>query len=443
MAAVLPFKGLLYNPEKIGRIEDVVSPPYDVIPPEKQMELHERHPNNVVRLILGRAAETDSASDNPHTRSAAYFRSWIKEGILVQESSPAFYLTSVSFTADGKTVTRYGLMAIVGLEPFKNGVILPHEQTFSKVKSERLELLKRCKANFSPIFTFYPDEEKRLIRIFEECAEQIAPLFDLEDDVRERHRLYRISDPDRVGRITGLMKNQRLFIADGHHRYETALNYREWLKETDPDFSENHPANFIMMYICSMEDTGLVIFPTHRMVTRVDGPISGRFLEKAAAYFDIRSIAFKEKGEAAAFEEMMAELKKRPDQTVFGVARREGAAFDLLYLKEGAAERVFGDTIPPLLAHLDVTILTHLIFSRLLDISQERLDDQGLIKYSSRADHAVSQVVSGQADMAFIMNPAKIKQVQEIAQEGLIMPRKTTYFYPKALTGLVMNDLSR
>jgi uncharacterized protein (DUF1015 family) len=397
----------------------------------------------VIRLILGRAAETDSASDNPHTRSAAYFRSWIKEGILVQESSPAFYLTSVTFTADGKTVTRYGLMAIVGLEPFKNGVILPHEQTFSKVKSERLELLKRCKANFSPIFTFYPDEEKRLIRIFEECAEQIAPLFDLEDDVRERHRLYRISDPDRMGRITGLMKNQRLFIADGHHRYETALNYREWLKETDPDFSENHPANFIMMYICSMEDTGLVIFPTHRMVTRVDGPISGRFLEKAAAYFDIRSIAFKEKGAAAAFEEMMAELKKRPDQTVFGVARREGAAFDLLYLKEGAAERVFGDTIPPLLAHLDVTILTHLIFSRLLDISQERLDDQGLIKYSSRADHAVSQVASGQADMAFIMNPAKIKQVQEIAQEGLIMPRKTTYFYPKALTGLVMNDLSR
>ena len=174
----------------------------------------------------------------------------------------------------------------------------------------------------------------------------------------------------------------------------------------------------------------------------MDASVAGQFLEKASEFFDIRSIPFNGQGKAAAFDAMMGELKQRQDQTLFGVARKEAETFDLLYLRDGIVERIFGDAIPPLLAHLDVTILTHLIFARLLAISQDRLDDQGLIKYSSRADQAVDQVGSGQADMAFIMNPAKIRQVQDIAQAGLIMPRKTTYFYPKALTGLVMNDLT-
>ncbi|MBU0994740.1 MAG: DUF1015 domain-containing protein [Proteobacteria bacterium] len=442
MADVVPFKGILYNPDKIDHISHVVSPPYDVIPPEKQIELHHRHPQNVVRLILGSAFETDTKADNPHTRSAAYFQSWMKDNILIQDSTPSFYLTSVSFVADGKKMTRYGLMALVALEPFSKGIILPHEQTFSKVKSERLELLKLCKANFSPIFTFYPDEEG-FIHVLKDKSEKMAPVFDFEDDVNERHRLWRISDNKTIEKIHGFMKDKRLFIADGHHRYETALNYRDGLKENDPDFSDTHPANFIMMYLCSMEDEGLVIFPAHRMVTQIDKAISDSFFDRASEFFDLREIPFEKNGYDHAFSEMMTAIKKETSGTVFGVSVKGRTSFDLLYLKPDVIDNAFDKSFPDVLKHLDVTVLTHLIFSRLLDISHEKMDEHGLINYSSKADQAVSQVASGQAAMAFIMNPAKIKQVQDIAQSGLIMPRKTTYFYPKAITGLVMNKLTR
>ena len=441
MANVVPFRGILYNPEKIDHVSNVVAPPYDVISPEKQDELHDRHPQNVVRLILGRSVPTDTEEENPHSRAAGYFQSWLADQFLVQDKTLAYYLTSVEFMAEGQQKVRYGLMALVALEPFDKGIILPHEQTFSKVKSERLQLLKKCKANFSPIFTFYPDQEE-IITILKQEAENQTPAFDFLDDVDERHRLWRITSPEVVEKIYGLMADKQLFIADGHHRYETALNYREWVRENDPDYSETHPANFVMMYLCSMEDDGLVIFPTHRMVTTVDDDILARFIENARDYFDVSDIPFAPGAYDQGLQEILEAIKKETDRTVFGVFIKNRQAFYLLQLKPGAADNVFGDKIPDVLKQLDVTILTRLIFAQLLSISQEGMDDTGFIKYSSKAEKAVEQVVSGQADVAFIMNSAKLEHVKNIADNGLIMPRKTTYFYPKAITGLVMNTLT-
>lgn len=439
MARIIPFKGILYNQEKIENVADVVAPPYDVISEEKQGELHDRHENNVIKLILGQDQEGDTKENNRHTRAADYFNSWIAEDVLTADTAQALYLTSLDFVSGGQVVTRYGLITQVGLEPFENGVILPHEQTFSAVKSERLELLKICKANFSQIFSIYSDQDDILTTLVR-AVEGVEPDIDLVDDVEERHKLWRITDKTILDLIQKKMSDQKLFIADGHHRYETALNYRKFLQETDPAFDESHPANNIMMYLCSMEDPGLIIYPTHRLLNSADETALASLLENAGAFFDISEHPFNN-----SYEEVMDAFRKDladdSDGIKIGAAIKEKSALYVFKLKAAVLETKLA-SIPEALRNLDVTILTNLIFIELLGLTQDALDKEKLITYSENDAHAVDAVVSGNCDVAFVINSTKIKQVQDIAESDQIMPRKTTYFYPKALTGLVFNKLT-
>lgn len=439
MARIIPFKGILYNQEKIENVADVVAPPYDVISEEKQGELHDRHENNVIKLILGQDQEGDTKENNRHTRAADYFNSWIAEDVLTADTAQALYLTSLDFVSGGQVVTRYGLITQVGLEPFENGVILPHEQTFSAVKSERLELLKICKANFSQIFSIYSDQDDILTTLVR-AVEGVEPDIDLVDDVEERHKLWRITDKTILDLIQKKMSDQKLFIADGHHRYETALNYRKFLQETDPAFDESHPANNIMMYLCSMEDPGLIIYPTHRLLNSADETALASLLENAGAFFDISEHPFNN-----SYEEVMDAFRKDladdSDGIKIGAAIKEKSALYVFKLKAAVLETKLA-SIPEALRNLDVTILTNLIFIELLGLTQDALDKEKLITYSENDAHAVEAVVNGNCDVAFVINSTKIKQVQDIAESDQIMPRKTTYFYPKALTGLVFNTLT-
>lgn len=439
MARIIPFKGILYNQEKIENVADVVAPPYDVISEEKQGELHDRHENNVIKLILGQDQEGDTKENNRHTRAADYFNSWIAEDVLTADTTQALYLTSLDFVSGGQVVTRYGLITQVGLEPFENGVILPHEQTFSAVKSERLELLKICKANFSQIFSIYSDQDDILTTLVR-AVEGVEPDIDLVDDVEERHKLWRITDKTILDLIQKKMSDQKLFIADGHHRYETALNYRKFLQETDPAFDESHPANNIMMYLCSMEDPGLIIYPTHRLLNSADETALASLLENAGAFFDISEHPFNN-----SYEEVMDAFRKDladdSDGIKIGAAIKEKSALYVFKLKAAVLETKLA-SIPEALRNLDVTILTNLIFIELLGLTQDALDKEKLITYSENDAHAVEAVVNGNCDVAFVINSTKIKQVQDIAESDQIMPRKTTYFYPKALTGLVFNKLT-
>lgn len=439
MARIIPFKGILYNQEKIENVADVVAPPYDVISEEKQGELHDRHENNVIKLILGQDQEGDTKENNRHTRAADYFNSWIAEDVLTADTAQALYLTSLDFVSGGQVVTRYGLITQVGLEPFENGVILPHEQTFSAVKSERLELLKICKANFSQIFSIYSDQDDILTTLVR-AVEGVEPDIDLVDDVEERHKLWRITDKTILDLIQKKMSDQKLFIADGHHRYETALNYRKFLQETDPAFDESHPANNIMMYLCSMEDPGLIIYPTHRLLNSADETALASLLENAGAFFDISEHPFNN-----SYEEVMDAFRKDladdSDGIKIGAAIKEKSALYVFKLKAAVLETKLA-SIPEALRNLDVTILTNLIFIELLGLTQDALDKEKLITYSENDAHAVDAVVNGKCDVAFVINSTKIKQVQDIAESDQIMPRKTTYFYPKALTGLVFNKLT-
>jgi len=439
MATVMPFKGILYNPENIDSA-DVTTPPYDVISPDEQAAFYERHANNVIRLILGRAETTDAAQDNPHTRSAAHFRRWMSQGILKQDDRPALYLKSITYFHAQKSFTRHGLIALVGLEPFEKRIVLPHEKTFSKVRSERLELMKATHCNYCPIFSLYPDEGK-IFGILKGAVDTSAPIVDFSDDQGHRHRLWRIRDPEIHRRVGQAMQDKRLFIADGHHRYETALNFRKYLQDTDPAFSERHPANYVMMYLCSMNDPGLMILPAHRLLRAVDAVVMQQVLEASRRYFEIVAFPFTERDRPAVQQNFLAALEDGAGRSCIGVYTRHSPRFYLLTLKPGVMDRLFGDELDASLLRLDVTVLTRLVFMKLLGFDRQRLDNEQLIGYASTADKVWQAVDSGAYDAAFLLNPTRIGQVEEVARKGLIMPRKSTYFYPKVQSGIVMNSL--
>jgi len=440
MATVTPFRGIRYNLQTITNGADVTAPPYDVISPDEQAAFHHKHPNNVIRLILGAAKATDSDRDNPHTRSDNYFRQWMTDGILQQDEHPSLYLKSISYTHAGRTFTRYGLIALVALEAFEKRIILPHEKTFSKVRSERLQLMKATHCNFCPIFALYPDEGDILGDLVAAVG-TMTPEVAFTDDDGHRHGLWSITDDAIHHRVAEAMQDKRLFIADGHHRYETALNFKAHLEATDSNFNDRHPANHVMMYLCSMSDPGLIILPAHRLIKAIDAQKLSRAMDTAQTYFDVAEYRFGPGDRRKVETAFLADLEEGKNRQRFGIYGHGAPVFYLLTLKTGIMDRLFADQLDVSLRSLDVTVLTRLFFMQILGFDQRRLDDESLIGYASTAGKALAAIDKGAYDVAFILNPTRIDQVQEVAQKGLIMPRKSTYFYPKVKSGLVMNTL--
>ncbi len=444
MATVIPFRGIRYNQKKISNLSKVITPPFDVISKKEQEAFYESHPQNAIRLILGKARSTDTQDDNKHTRAANCFNQWLSDDILVRDKEPSLYLTSLEFPFEGKTLRRYGVIAMVKLEPFEKKIILPHERTFSKVRSERLELTKACNANFCPIFSLYSDENQMLDALKKSVAGK-APEMSFTDHLGHKHALWSIIDPSLHAHVSNAMKNKRIFIADGHHRYETSLNYKAWVSENTPGFTEDHPANYVLMYLCSMEDPGMVILPAHRMLKDVPDSDLSSFISKAEQWFDITSLPFTGDSREKARSELISTLKQKGSNgrpaNVIGTFFRNNSEFYILSLKPGVMNRMFGDELSDCMIDIDVTVLTRLIFMEILGFDHARLDNKDLISYSSKAEEAIDGVSAGKCDITFVLNPTKMKQVREVAGKGLIMPRKATYFYPKVLTGKVMNIL--
>jgi len=440
MAKIIPFRGILYNQHKIHNTAQVITPPYDIISEQDQCDFYKQSPYNIIRLILGKSTKKDTDKNNRHTRAANLLNRWLSEKILMQDTSPAFYLTTVDFTLGNKRVTRHGLIALVGLEPFNKGIILPHEKTFSKVSAERFELIKACHANFSPIFSLYSDQNT-ILNPLKDAVCSKKPDISFIDKQGMKHRLWRITDTSVHRYVVDAMKEKSIFIADGHHRYETALNYKNRISSTAPDFNDDHPANYVMMYLCSMEDPGLVILPAHRMLTGIKDSTLASFVQKAENYFHIKRIPFQNKGMEKARANFISALKSNSSKNMIGAFIKTCSEFYLLTLKPNIMKHVTGDNLTDPLKNLDVTVLTHLILMEILGFDQSMLDDEKLIAYSSSDEKAIQEVASGRCDITFILNPTKINQVREVAQQGLIMPRKSTYFYPKVITGQVINRL--
>lgn len=441
MAKIVPFRGIVYNPKKVSNLSTVATPPYDVITPQEQIAFYNSNPYNIIRLTLGLTFETDVPGNNRHTRSASFFNEWLKEEIMIQDPLPTFYLTSIDFSIDGSQIKRWGLISLVALETFEKGVVLPHEKTFSRIKAERLELMKSCHINESQIFSLYSDPENVVIAILRSACNEAEPDMKFTGSFGHFHQLWRITDSIVHKEIVDFMKEKSLFIADGHHRYETALNYMKWMADKTLGFSKEHPANFTMMYLCSMEDPGLVVLPAHRMLKSVSHEQAG-LLNEAEKYFDITGIPFESGIPAEAVAEKWSQIMNaETPQTRIGVMIKNDPMGYLLSLKPGIMQQKFSHEMSESMLELDVTVLTRLILMEILGLDHQQLDNEAVISYSSKiAD--VAESLRAENTTAFILKATRIEQVKRIAESGEIMPRKSTYFYPKVITGQVLNSLT-
>jgi uncharacterized protein (DUF1015 family) len=440
MAHVIPFNGVLYNPAKITSMADVTAPPYDVISPAYQKRLYERHPNNIVRLILTTDQPEDQCETDRHRRAGRTYAHWRSDGTLIRDDHLSFYLQETSFSQDGADLRRFGLIARVRLEDFEKGVILPHEKTFSKVKSERLGLMRHCHTNFSPIFALYADSGA-IIATLKDASQAAPACIDMADDQGHRHRLHRVVNAAMQAKLTAAFASERLYIADGHHRYETALNYRDWVAANDPGFGPDHPANYVLMYLASMQDPGMMILPAHRLLHEVSGKALDEMLAAAKPYFEIENFRDEAGISDALVGRFLDRLRSFSSANAIGLARKDHPDLTLLKLKPGVMSGRYGNEMMAELQDLDVSVLTRLIFMDLLGFDQARLDNNQLIGYSSSARSALAKVQNGAYDVAFVLNPTRMDQVRRVSEAGLVMPRKSTYFFPKVNSGLVLNSL--
>ncbi len=427
MAEVIPFCGIRYNTGQVPGISAVVTPPYDVIDAAAQQKFYERHPYNVIRLEYGQQFPTDDNTDNRYTRAARDYRDWQRIGVLQQEQSAAIYLQEQLFQANGAWFKRTGFFARVALEEYASGRIRPHEETLSKPKADRYALLAACRANFSPVFSYYEDAGLTLEADFNR-VKAAPPQLDITDDDGVRHRLWVITDPGIHQLLTATFRDRSLYIADGHHRYETALNY--YHAEQDPW------ASHLLMYLVNTSDPGLVILPTHRIVHSLANYDLNLFKEGLLQDFTVERIALPAPGQA----HKLLDKHRQSGHTVLAMVTPEPAAY-LLTLNDDARVRQLAPLMSCAWCSLDVAGLQVLILQKLLGLQQEQLSQQENLTYTRDETEALQAVTGGQAQLSFILNPTRIEQVTAVAAAGDKMPQKSTYFYPKILTGLVINDL--
>jgi uncharacterized protein (DUF1015 family) len=431
VARVLPFRGYRYNVEKIGDPSAVVSPPYDVISDDFRHELHLRHPHNVIRLILGEDRTGDGTSENRYLRARRYFEEWEKTEILFRDPHPGFYVYRQEYPwKGGQRRVRTGLIGVVGLEEYSAGVIFPHERTLPGPKADRLQLLQTLPVNLEQIFCFYPGPPQP-IRGLLERALQDPPLYDFWEGEDIRHRLWALQEAATVAEIHNAFRDRQLIVADGHHRYETALTFRKEMLKTDRSPSPIKAYNYVMMTLVSAEDEGLTVLPTHRLVTPPRHQRPAEILQAIQPYFHLerRTIASTESGLRKCLQEME---DRGSNGHVIGLYVG-GAEFYLLTLKDtGTRAAILEPGNSQAFQELDLIVLHRLIFQKLLD-----LHDEATIGFTHDETVALAEVQTGRYTGAFFLNPTTVSQVVRVATAGERLPAKATYFYPKLVSGLV------
>lgn len=434
MAEIRPFRGMIYNRNRVKNVNRVFSPPYDIILPDMQNRLYRAHPDNVVRLILGKQFASDNEKNNRYTRAAKDLEKWLEKGILKQEAKPAIYAYLREYRFDRVKKTVKGFIALVRLEEKKKRKVLPHEKTHAKPKEDRFALMKATGMNFGLIYTLFQGRVGIIGRVFAglKCGGKKtgkAPVFRVIDHEGTIHTLWRVDNPAVFRKTREAMSRAKIMIADGHHRYETALNYRDWLRSRRAAFSSQHPANFRMIYFADFNDPGLTILPTHRIVNGIGVRSIGRHLPCLQRLFDIEVVSGK--------AELFAGLKGGEKSShCFGMYA--GGKYYLFRLKSEKPLFRKGDSRGKRIARrLDVSILHNLIIEPLLGTKKT----EGKITYAREADKAIAAAKKEKNTAAFFLNATRIEEVRGMAFAGEKMPPKSTYFYPKLITGLVMNSI--
>ena len=433
MADVQPFHGLRYNIERIDDLSAVICPPYDVISPEEQLLYHRNSPHNVIRLEYGEERPADSSEDNKYTRAAATMAGWLREGILTREECPAFYLVEHRFSYQDTVRSRFSLIARVRLEELSaNSQIRPHEMTMRKPGEDRLNLLKSCHANLSPIMGLFRHREEGIQSLFPDTINR--PAIRAADRYGVSYAMWVIIDKEAVARISDFFSNKNLYIADGHHRYETALAYSREQRAIQPSCTGEEAFNFVMITLTAAEDPNLIMMATHRLVRGLDTERLARLKAELSVYFDEELLG----PYSTASETLKDWIKTLKEQQaiVFGLYGLDGPHLCLLRAKR----EMMPVAQPSLLQDLDVHMLHQLVFCQILGIdSQEKAED--CLAFTRDGLDTLSQVDSGDYQLAFLLNPTPISTMLSVADEGVRMPQKSTYFYPKTPSGLVINPL--
>jgi uncharacterized protein (DUF1015 family) len=433
MAEIRAFRAFRYDLGRVGALGDVIAPPYDVIDAGLQQTLYDRSPYNVVRLILNKEEAGDNEASSRYTRAAACLRDWQREGVLVQDSARALYVYHQEFEVEGRRYTRRGFMARVRLERFGEGKIFPHEETMSGPKADRLKLFRATNMNLSQIFGLYPDEDESVQRQLDQVISRALPL-EATDHLGVVSRLWPVTDQQVVSAVTGLMGPRPVFIADGHHRYETALRYVDERREAGEVRDADAAANFVLMMLVSMSDPGLVILPTHRLVSGIPA-LSAEHLQQALApHFELRTVGKGEQGARDTWDLIEAE----GTQDLLGFGTVADGVWQTARFRSAPLMDQLSPDHSPAWRGLAVSILHVVVLGKLLP---EGPGGQPQCRFVHLLREVHEAVAARACQLAVLVPPATMGHVEQIAGNLEKMPPKSTYFYPKLLSGLVFNPL--
>lgn len=443
MAELKPFRGIRYNREAIGDLSLVVAPPYDVIDEHGRNALYNKHPYNVIRLILNRPKKSDRNPEQPYVRAAQFLEQWIAQRVLIQDSTPGIYLYRQRYLMASEYKECTGLVARVRVEEFSDGGILPHEEIMPKPLEDRMKLMNHTQMNMDLIHALYSDPAEKLKDpILDEMEKFPLAQFQTADGVA--HDLWSVIDGGFIRRITRFFGKKKLYIADGHHRYQTALEYRRRSVEREGELGDDDPRNFVMMMIVEMENPGLSVLPVHRVVLSGGSLSVENLLKDIDQWFVVEEVEIPKGARSGQIFRLLRVLEAAGREgNAFGLFLREPDRFFLISLKPGldvlrSVESDYSATF----GNLDVTVLHRLIIEKALGIPSERESVERNLVFTRDAMVAMQMVDSGKGLAAFFMNPTKVDQVRDIADQGEKLPQKSTYFYPKPCSGVVMSRVT-
>ena len=411
MAEIIPFRGLLYNVTKVS-VEEVLAPPYDIITPEWQESLYNKSPYNIVRVDFGKEEPGDNETENKYIRAKRCLDTWIKKGVLVRSRKPSLYAYEMTYSFRDVRRRSLGFLCLVKLEELEKGSIYPHECTHAKPKQDRLNLLKACEANTSPIFSLYKSPANEISGILTRTT-LTKPYLQAADISGNLHRLWQIDRVEEIKTIQQELSDKVIFIADGHHRYETSLEFRRERSKGKASLSDRNPWDYTLMFLTNMMDEGITILPTHRLVKQIPKDIH----ERLSRYFEIETVT----------DDLDIRRRLSGRKNALGFFRGPEKAWHILTYKGRDLSEIHPD-----LREIDVIILHEVIFNKILPNAE--------IGYEMDIEKALDRVNRGEYAMAFFLNPTRVEDVEKSALSSMRLPPKSTYFYPKLLTGLVLNQ---
>ncbi len=422
MAKVSPLRAVVYNQEKVTDLSKVICPPYDVISPERQKYFHENSSYNLIYMELSR----DVAGEDKYERAGNYFNDLLKQEILVQDPKPAVYFYRQEYSVKGEKRVRVGFFALLKLEEQKSSVF-GHEHTHLDAKEDRLRLIREVKANLSPIFVIFEDKKKVMSQVLLPCIKNKEPFINIVDDEKTVHKLWRVDDPVLLKKVQDKMANENIFIADGHHRYEVACAWRQEMKKATPEFSGEESFNYVLAYFTNIDPLGLTVLPIHRLVKLNNRPDMTALNAKLNEYFSVEEIK-----DRVRFFFLLA--KAGVAEHVIGMYN--SGRYWLLRLRNvKVLDKLMFDKFPEY-RNLDVSILNATVLERILDLD---LEDKKSITFSPNTEELLQAAGNDFTLLVFFLNPTKIDQITAVALKGDKMPPKSTYFYPKVVSGLVVN----